>query len=443
MKHIFKRLIILILELEARLILKKHKPEIIAITGSVGKTSAKEAIYAVLSTKFNVRKSEKSYNSELGVPLTLIGESNPWYSAAGWMKVIFKGLGLIFKSDPTYPKKIIIEFGADRRGDIKKLVRYLKPAVGVVTAVGEIPVHVEFFSGSEEVAREKARLVETLPTVGWAILNIDDDVVSDMAKKTRAKVLTFGFGEDANLKASEYKIIYKEGANVPEGLTFKMDYEGSSVPVRIFNTFGKHNVYSALSGAACGVINGMNLVEIAEALGKYQSPPGRLKLIEGEKGVWILDDTYNAAPQAMHAAIDLLKDLPAQVVAVEGVSKTGRKIAVLGDMLEIGKFTVQAHQAIGDRLKEIADLVITVGPRAKFIAQELLDHGFGAKKVISVSDSIEAGQELEKIIEPGDLILVKGSQAMRMERVVEEIMARPEKKSELLVRQDPEWLNKE
>ncbi len=431
MKHIFKRAIILKLELLARLILRKYKPEIIAITGSVGKTSAKEAIYAVLSQKFSVRKSEKSYNSELGVPLTLIGESNPWYSASGWMKIIFKGLGLIFKSDRLYPKKIIIEFGADRPGDIANLAGYLKPSIGVVTAIGEIPVHVEFFSGPEELAQEKARLVELLPASGWAVLNGDDDAVSDMAKKTRAKVLTFGFGEDVNLKASEYKIIYREGANVPEGFIFKMDYEGSSVPVRIFNTFGKHNVYSALGGAACGIINGMNLVEIAEALGKYQSPPGRLKLIEGEKGTWILDDTYNAAPQAMHAAIDTLRDLPAK-----------RKIAVIGDMLEIGKFTIQSHQKVGDRLKDVADFVITVGPRAKFAAQELLDHGFGEKNVISVSDSGEAGKELESIIESGDLILVKGSQAIRMERAVEEIMAHPEKKSELLVRQEPEWLNK-
>lgn len=431
MKHIFKRAIILKLELLARLILRKYKPEIIAITGSVGKTSAKEAIYAVLSQKFSVRKSEKSYNSELGVPLTLIGELNPWYSASGWMKVIFKGLGLIFKNDRLYPKKIIIEFGADRPGDIANLAGFLKPSIGVVTAIGEIPVHVEFFSGPEELAKEKAKLIEGLMSSGWAVLNGDDYVVLDMASKTRANILTYGLGADLKLRASEYVLMYRDGLNIPEGITFKMDYEGSSVPVRIFNTFGKHNVYSALGGAACGIINGMNLVEIAEALGKYQSPPGRLKLIEGEKGTWILDDTYNAAPQAMHAAIDTLRDLPAK-----------RKIAVIGDMLEIGKFTIQSHQKVGDQLKGVADFLITVGPRAKFIARELLDHGFGEKNVISVSDSYEAGKELESIIEPEDLILVKGSQAMRMERVVEEIMAHPEKKSELLVRQEPEWLNK-
>ncbi|OGZ29280.1 MAG: hypothetical protein A2931_03875 [Candidatus Niyogibacteria bacterium RIFCSPLOWO2_01_FULL_45_48] len=429
-KKFLKKIIAGILNFEARLIIKKYKPEIISITGSVGKTSSKEAVCAVLLSRFNVRKSEKSQNSELGVPLTIIGESNPWYSPVGWLKVIFNGAGLIFKTAPNYPEKIILEMGVDRPGDIMKLARF-KPRVSIITAIGEIPTHVEFFSGSEDVAREKSRLVEILSVQDWAILNTDDDAVLDMKEKTRAKILTFGFGEDANVRASEYKLTYGEN-NKPEGITFKMDYSGSSVPVRIPGSFGKQSVYAALAGAAAGITYGMNLVEISEALSRYESPPGRMRLVEGEKETWILDDTYNASPQAMHAAIDVLKDLPAK-----------RKIAVLGDMLEIGKFTIQSHQKAGDQLKNIADMVITCGPRAKFIARELLDHRFGAKKVISVYDSREAGRELERIIEPGDLILVKGSQAMRMERVVEEIMAYPEKKSELLVRQEPEWLNKE
>ena len=459
LKKILKKILVGVLSLEARLILKKYKPEIIAITGSVGKTSAKEAVFAVLSRKFSVRESEKSHNTELGVPLTIIGERNPWYSPAGWMRVIFKGLELILKPSPLYPKKIILELSADRPGDIGRLSAFLKPDVGIMTAIGEIPAHVEFFAGPEDVAREKAKLAEILPASGWAVLNADDDVVLDMKEKTRAKVLTYGFGEGADVRASEYKLMIREtirddkgngkgygggllgddegnvkndAGTIPEGITFKMDYSGSSVPVRIPGSFGKQAVYAALAGAAAGITCGMNLVEISEALSLYKAPPGRLKLLEGEKETFILDDTYNASPQAMHAAIDVLRDLSAK-----------RKIAVIGDMLEIGKFTIQSHQKVGDQLKGVADIVIAVGPRAKFAAQELLDHGFGAEKIVSVSDSREAGKELEKLIQPGDLILVKGSQAMRMERVVEEIMQNPEKKSELLARQEPEWLNKE
>ena len=428
-KKLAKKIIVFALELESRFILKKYKPEIIAITGSVGKTSAKEAVFSVLSRKFSVRKSEKSYNTELGVPLTLIGSPNAWYSPAGWLKLMAKGVRLILKKE-EYPSKIILEIGADRPGDIARFSRYLKPKIGVVTAVGEIPVHVEFFAGPEEIAKEKAKLIEILPATSRAILNGDDFTVLEMKEKSLAQVLTFGFGDDLDLRASEYKLLYNE--SFPKGITFKLDYLGSSVPMRIFNAFGKQNVYAALAAAAVGSSYGINLVEIAEALSVYVPPPGRLRLIEGEKETWILDDTYNSSPQAVHAAIDVLKDLPAK-----------RKIAVLGDMLELGKFTVQAHQKVGQSLKGVADIVIACGMRAKFIAEELKNRRFPAKSLIIVSDSFEAGKELEKIIQPGDLILVKGSQSMRMERAVEEIMRHPEKKSELLVRQEPEWLAKD
>lgn len=427
-KKAAKKAIVSILEVQSRMILKKYQPEIIAITGSVGKTSTKEAIFAVLKNKFLVSKSEKSYNSEVGVPLTLFGSSNAWYSPFGWLQLILKGLGLILKKT-VYPSKIILELGADRPGDIARFTRYVKPKIGVVTAIGEVPAHVEYFAGPEELAREKANLINSLSPSGWAVLNSDDYAVLEMKSETKAQVRTFGFGQDADFRASEYKLMFKEAS--PEGITFKLDHAGSSVPIRIFGSFGKQSVYAALAAAAVGIIYGMNLVEISEALSLYSGPPGRLKLIEGEKGTWILDDTYNASPQATHAAIDVLRDLPAR-----------RKIAVLGDMLELGKFTIQAHEKLGDGLKDVADVVITCGPRAKFIAEELKARRFGVKNLISVSDSYEAGKELEKIIEPGDLILIKGSQAMRMERAVEEIMAHPEKKSELLVRQEPEWLNK-
>src|SRR3989344_51721 len=183
MKQFFKKFIVAILTLEARLILKKHQPKIIAITGSVGKTSAKEAIYAVLSRKFLVRRSEKSFNSELGVPLTVIGAPNAWYSPVKWALTVWRGAFIPFQKN--YPRMLILELGAERPGDIADLLTYVKPDVAVITAIGEVPVHVEFFAGPEEVAREKTKLVEALGTDGVAVLNGDDDVVSDMRTKTR------------------------------------------------------------------------------------------------------------------------------------------------------------------------------------------------------------------------------------------------------------------
>ncbi|MBI1957076.1 MAG: UDP-N-acetylmuramoyl-tripeptide--D-alanyl-D-alanine ligase [Candidatus Niyogibacteria bacterium] len=428
---ILKQIIVAILTLEAKLILKKYQPRLVAVTGSVGKTSTKEAIFCVLSRKFNARRSEKSFNSELGVPLAVIGAPNAWYSLLGWLANIFAGLKLVVLRQP-YPDILILELGADRQGDIARLTSWVKPDVAVVTPIGEVPVHVEFFAGPEDVAREKAKLVEALTAKGTAVLNGDDLTVLEMKDKTSAKVITIGFGEDSAMRASEYKLVVRTGGDAhPDGITFKADHEGSSVPVRLHDVFGKQIVYAALSAMGVGVAMGMNLVETAEALSTYAAPAGRLKLIKGEKETWILDDTYNASPLAAHAALDVLKDFPAK-----------RKIAVLGDMLELGKFTIETHRAMADHAKECADIVFTVGPRAKFIADELAAHGFDAEKLQRLSNAEEAGHALEKIIQPGDLILVKGSQSMRMEKIVEEIMADPAEKEKLLVRQESEWQGK-
>lgn len=439
MKKIIKKFIVAILQFEAKLVLKKYNPKIIAITGSVGKTSTKDAVFAVVSKVTNASKSQKSYNSELGVPLTILGQENAWYSPIGWLRVIFAGLALIIFPN-HYPKVLVIEMGADRPKDIKKSVNLFPPNIGIITAIGEVPVHVEYFAGPEDVAKEKVHLIRKLKSNEHAILNFDDLAVLEMKEKTKAQVLTYGFGEGADIKASNYRLLYTEnnGLISPEGISFKVDFSGSTVPVRIFGTFGKHRAYAALAAIGVGILYDMNLVDIAEALSTYESPPGRLKLIEGEKDTWILDDTYNSSPMACHAAIDLLEDFPRSSLP-EGTK--GRKIAVLADMLELGKYTIEAHKALGARLDKV-DMLFAVGPRAKFIAQEARKNNFCEQGIFEYSASAEAAKELEKIIKPGDLILVKGSQSMRMERVVEEIMARPDKKEKLLVRQDPIWLAK-
>ncbi|PIR70678.1 MAG: hypothetical protein COU46_00045 [Candidatus Niyogibacteria bacterium CG10_big_fil_rev_8_21_14_0_10_42_19] len=430
MRIVFKKIVAFILQTEARLILRKYKPDVIMVTGSVGKTSAKDAIFEVVKKIAPARKSQKSFNSEIGFPLTLLGRDNAWYSVFGWLSNLLYGLKLvIFTQD--YPKIIVAEIGVQSPGDIRKVADYLKAKMAVVTAIGEIPVHVEYFAGPEDIAREKSEILRTLEVDGWAILNFDDAVVFDMKEKTKAHVMTYGFSKWANVRASNYKIFFtkKNKMKVPEGITFKVDYNGTIVPIRIYNSFGKHHVYSALAAICAGLANKMNLVEIAEALGGYSSPPGRLKLIEGEKNTWILDDTYNASPQSMHAALHVLQDLPAK-----------RKIAVLGDMLELGRYTIEAHRAVARSVK-FADILITVGMRAKFIAEEARALGFPGHNIAEFFTSIEAAQHVEKILQPEDLLLIKGSQGMRMERVVVEIMSEPQRAKELIVRQDDGWLS--
>jgi len=431
MKKIFKKLVVFILTLEAKIVLKKYKPKVVAITGSVGKTSAKDAVAVVLKSAFSVRKSIKSYNSEIGVPLVVLGLENAWFNPFLWMLNFFKGLKLILLK-AEYPEWLVLEMGVERPGDMGRLISWIKPDISVVTALSDVPVHVEYFKNPSELIKEKSKILKRLGINDHAILNNDDISVFSLRDKTKAKSITYGFDEGADLLVSNYMVLVREGGEeqIPEGVTFKVDYEGSSVPIRIFNAFGRHHVYPALVALAVGHIAGLNFVEMGEALSVYASPPGRLKLVDGVRGSFILDDSYNASPMAVSAALETVKDMPAK-----------RKIAVLGDMLELGKYTIDAHKRIGGEAASVCEIVFTVGPRAKFIAGGLRDKGFSNKNIFEFSTSDDVKKEVEKIIEPGDLILVKGSQGMRMERVVEEIMAHPEEKEKLLVRQDKKWLS--
>ena len=246
-----------------------------------------------------------------------------------------------------------------------------------------------------------------------------------MRAKTAARVITFG--RDAR---ADVKIANENSATSVSGLAFKIEYKGSVVPVRLTGAFGAPQAYAAASAAAVGLLLGMNLVEISEALADYAPPAGRMRIIEGIRGSQILDDTYNAAPEAMRAALQTLRDLPA-----------ARKIAVLGDMRELGRYTKDAHRAIGALAAQSADLIYCVGEYARYIADEAIARGADREKVVLFPDAASAAAALAPTIQKGDLVLVKGSQSTRMERIVETLMAHPEAAEDLLVRQEPYWKN--
>lgn len=426
-----KLIVTKILIWEAKMALIKHKPKIVGITGSVGKSSSKNLTSCVLSRKFLVRQSPKSYNSELGLALSILGLPTYFKNFWGWTKNIINGFFEIWNKN--FPQILVLEMGIDRPKDMDRLLQIVRPNIVLVTAIGEVPVHVEFFSGTEELVREKSKILKYLTTDSHAVLNFDDDVVYGLREKTKAHIVSFGFGEHADFKASNYKL-------TEDGVTFKMDKEGSFVPVRLKGAVGKHNVYSALSAFAVGNILGLNLVEISEYLSLCEFPPGRMKLIEGIKNSKILDDTYNSSPMAAHAALDALEEMEAGWL--DSVHR-GRKIAVLGDMLEIGKYTLEAHKAMGQKARKFLDVLVTVGLRSKFSSDEAVALGMEKEKIHHFSTSKEAVQKVKDLLLGGDLILVKGSQAMRMERIVEEIMAHPEDAQKLLVRQEKYWKNKE
>ncbi|MEK9186168.1 MAG: Mur ligase family protein, partial [Patescibacteria group bacterium] len=342
------------LRLLAKLTIRKYQPGIVGITGSVGKTSTKEAVNVVLRSFRSVRASSGNFNNDIGLPLTILGNYDRVGGVFFWCQVILAScLRLLVRVN--YPEVLILEYGADKPGDIKYLLEIAKPQIGIVTAIGDIPAHVEFYSGPETVAREKSRLVEAIGATGFTVLNFDDQAVLDMKERTRAHVVSYGFGEGSEMRITNFEHRLDNGR--PAGISFKLEYGGSFVPVHLEDSYGKAQTYAAAAAAGVGIVFGLNLVKIAEALGYYQSPEHRMKLLVGVKGTYVLDDSYNASPASMHEALNTIRSLGKM-----------RKIGVLGDMLEIGKYTIEAHEEIGRMAAKAFDALVTVGSRAKFIA---------------------------------------------------------------------------
>ena len=410
--------------------LHKYKPRIVAVTGSVGKTSTKDAIYSILKHIYYVRKSEKSFNSEIGIPLTILGCESGWSNPFRWMKIILEGIFLLVLKN-HYPKVLILEVGADRPGDIRSITKWLRPDISVITKIGDTPAHIEFFPSLKDLVNEKAQIALSLKCGGVLILNGDDENTLSIKEKSKARTITFGRCESCDIRATNEKIIYDKDGK-PYAINFKIDYNSNSLPIKLSGTVGFHYVYAVLAAMAVGFSEDVNLVSATEWISDFNISPGRLKIIDGIYGSVILDDTYNAAPVAVHCALDALDELKC----------VGRKIAVLGDMMELGKHSAEEHRKIGKRVAEVCDILVTVGTRSVDIWKEANKNKMYKKNMLHFSSSAQAGEKLKEVLKSGDVILVKGAQAMRMERVVERIMAHPENKGKLLPRQEKEWLRR-
>ncbi|MFA6514827.1 MAG: UDP-N-acetylmuramoyl-tripeptide--D-alanyl-D-alanine ligase [Candidatus Paceibacterota bacterium] len=433
MKKIFKKIIVKIITWQAKLIISKYHPKIIAITGSVGKTSTKDAIFTVLSKFKIVRKSEKSFNSEVGLPLTILGSPNGWNDPFIWLENVIHGFYLILWRQ-SYPEYLILEVGVGKPGDIvKNVIPWLRPDIVIITRFPDKPVHIEFFGSVEKIIEEKSALVSSLKKDGLLILNHDDEKVYSLHQKFNYKTVSFGMHENATYHSiyPSYTYITRDKIKIPDGINFKLEHEGHTFPVMLPNVLGIHNIGQALAAIACAHELGCDLLDSIKAVSGYITPPGRLSLLEGINNSVIIDDTYNSSPVAMDAALLVLKELEGK-----------RKIAVLGDMLELGKFTQEEHYLIGEKIVGVADILIAVGPRAKSIVEGALEKGFPQKEIYSFDSSKTAAKFLEGVVEKGDIILVKGSQGVRLERTVEAIMEHKELKKSLLCRQDKEWKNR-
>jgi UDP-N-acetylmuramoyl-tripeptide--D-alanyl-D-alanine ligase len=413
----------------ARIIIKKYHPFIVGITGSVGKTSTKDAIAQVFKNKFFVRASQKNYNNELGVPLTIINARAQGKNIFGWLKVIIKGFGLILLP-LKFPKILILEMAADKPGDIEYLTSLAPCQIGVLTAIS--PVHLEKFKNIENVLKEKQIIVTYLAIDGWAIINGDNEQILTIKNKIKTKIFTFGFGENNDLRALEVSLAQKQdekGEMIIDGLRFKLNYQGKIIPVFLHKIIARHQIYSVLAAIGVGLAMGLNILEIVEDLKDFDSPTGRMKIIKGIKNSIIIDDSYNASPEAAKLALDTLSQVSGK-----------RKIFIFGEMLELGESSEEAHREIGRlAVDKGIDLLVTVGELSEKTADSAKRKAMNEEKIFSFKKSEEAGKFLKDKINQGDIILVKGSQGSRMEKVTKAIMAEPKKAKQLLVRQGREW----
>jgi UDP-N-acetylmuramoyl-tripeptide--D-alanyl-D-alanine ligase len=426
MKETFKKIIVSILTLEAKTLLKRTHPQIIAITGSVGKTSIKDTVYEVFRGRTHVRKSEKSFNSQIGVPLSILGLPNAWSSPFKWIKNIIDG-ALLVMHPGEYPKLLVLEFGIDRPGDMDKLTSWIRPDVVVLTRLPDVPVHVEYFDSPEAVMREKRKLVEALKPDGVLVYNQDDEKVANIAHETFQQSIGYSRYSLSPYTASADKVVYEDGRAI--GFEFLLTHLDKAVLMRVNGSLGVQHAYNFAAAAAVASVFNIGIDEVAGSLKSFIPPPGRMRIIPGIKDVLIIDDTYNSSPAAGEQSLATLGEL-------KGVK---RRIAVLGDMMELGQFSIREHERIGHLVPKAADILVTIGVRARGFSKGALEAGMDPKNILEFDDALKAGKEMQTFIRPGDVLLVKGSQSIRAERFVEELMAEPREAEEFLVRQDLMW----
>ncbi|MFC1632858.1 UDP-N-acetylmuramoyl-tripeptide--D-alanyl-D-alanine ligase [Patescibacteria group bacterium] len=425
----------------AKRVLKKYNPKIVAVTGSVGKTSTKDVIALVLRKKYQVWESKKNYNNEIGVPLTIVGGQEAGNSLIKWFVNFVNALSLIVKRQ-EYPDVLVLEMAADRPGDIDYLTKLFPPDVSVITAIG--PSHLEYFKTIDKVIEEKSAIVRNIKADGTAIFNIDDEAVERIGSTVEVQKISFGVTAGADVYASDIRFTNElteavardvemaqlERSGQVTGLQFNVTYgHERQVPVFLPRALGAPQTSAALAGIAVGVALEMPIADCISALGEYRPVPGRLTLIAGLKDSTIIDDTYNSAPQSALAALEVLRSMPVK----------GQRIAVLGDMLELGEYEQEGHEEVGKKVAQVANRLITVGARGKLIADAALQVGMPIEQVASVSNSTQVEQLLQNDLQPGDTVLIKGSQGVHMEHAVKDLMANPLQAKDLLVRQGREW----
>jgi UDP-N-acetylmuramoyl-tripeptide--D-alanyl-D-alanine ligase len=364
----------------ARFWRRKLDVRVIGITGSVGKSTTKEMVAEVLDKRFRTLKNPGNLNNEIGLPLTMLRLSEGHQTA-------------------------VLEMGFYVKGEIGFLCDLALPQVGVVTNIGT--VHAERAGSQEAIAAGKAELVQALPPApdGVAILNYDDPMVREMASLTKARIFFYGLDPKADLWADEV-----EGLGL-DGIRLRLHYRNEVIHLRV-PLIGRHSVHTVLRATAVGLVEGLTWGEIVNGLRSGHAQL-RLVAVRSESGALLLDDTYNASPQSTLAALNLLDELD------------GYKIGILGDMLELGPYEWQGHEMVGVRAAEVVDELISVGERGRMIAAAAHRAGLKGDRITEFEDSQQVIEYLGPRLGEKDIVLVKGSRGMRLDRIVTSLEMKP------------------
>lgn len=406
----------------ARLILARAKPMVVAVAGSVGKTGTKDAVAAALrSPNRSVRKTMGNFNAEIGVPATIMNAGWPPSSMARWLRLLLRGKRQALFGG-RYPTTLVLELASDHPGDLRPLINLVKPTVGVLTSLA--PEHLEFFRDESGVVEEESQLVLTLPKNGTAIVNIDDPRIAALVPRLTCRVVTYGWSPQAMVRADSLTVT-KDNQVIPDGMVVKISLDGSTIPLALPGVLGQHQVYPVLAAVAVGRVLGDEVMPIIQRLSSYVPPPGRMRLFHGRDGSLLIDDTYNASPEAMRAALQTLHELDVPHL----------RIAVLGQMSELGATSAEWHDQIG---REVAQLhihdLVTVGPLAERIGTAAVTAGMDAAHVHNVPTAEAAATLVQPLLSPGVAVLLKGSRfASHLERAMPILLDNPEKDIPYLV----------
>ena len=420
-----------ILRFLAKGMLKKHHPLVVGITGSVGKSSTKEAVALALSQSYTVRKTEGNLNNEFGIPLTIFGLQAGGRSIFAWCWILLQAIWLRYTAF-RYPEALVLEMGVDHPGDMAYLLSFVTLDIGIVTHVSGS--HLEHFKTLQGIAKEKGTLVEHFPKEkGIAILNADNPYTAKMAEKTNAaQVYTYGVTENADVRGTNPLLLQADPAQgIMPSYSLKVEHAGKTFPVRLPNIIAEHHLSSVLAAVTVAIALKMNLVEVAKILESFAPLPGRLRILPGIESTFLLDDTYNASPVSTAEALKVL-----------GRVTGARKVAVLGDMLELGPKSDQLHEELGVQIIEAGvSVAVLAGNHMKALAEKLKKEAPGIQ-VFWEASPVTVAKNIKSILRPQDIILLKGSQGMRMEFVSKALLVDEALADTYLCRQSKAWLAK-